>query len=602
MGRRALRKGQLEQAQGHLRKAISRLTSRHPNPETGEAHYLLGLALFFSDQLDESYEFFWKATWNQSWTSASRYHLACTDCRRQRYGSAVDHLTHSITHDGNHHKAKVLMSAILRRTRDTGSSEILREVLDKDPLDQWARYESVLHGTMSPHDFLDLCRNDAQTILDLVFDYADAGLFTEASGLLELHLDHSPASAAVPNPLSRDVMSRYVLAWLHNDSALLEAARQQSPDYFFPSRLHEKAVLEWALKQPGGDPVAAYGLGNYFYDLKRHEDAIAFWERSIKDGASFATVHRNLGIASWNVRSDGPVAKSCYLRAMELDANDPRLVSEYDQLCSKLNESLSDRLEFLESRRDLVTQRDDSMIALAGLHNLMGNPRMALEIIASRRFHPWEGGEGAVLRQFTTAHLLLGMAALSTGEAESALEHFTASMNTPDDLGEAYHLLQAKADVNYWMGCALKALGRDEQAEDCFTLSAGEAGDFSEMTVTTHSPLSYFRGLSLRELGREEDADSLFEDLRTIAEDRIGKPAKIDYFATSLPNLLVFEEDLQMRRDAENILLLALSFHGLGQAERAFSELSKVLAFTNSDQRAADLQRELNRSLGKSAC
>jgi hypothetical protein len=113
------------------------------------------------------------------------------------------------------------------------------------------------------------------------------------------------------------------------------------------------------------------------------------------------------------------------------------------------------------------------------------------------------------------------------------------------------------------------------------------------MAVTSHSPLTYYRGLSLRELGREDQAKALFEDLKAFATAKLGEPAAIDYFATSLPNLLMFEEDRQARRDAENHLLIALACHGLGDLAGAQSQLAQTLAFTNSDQRAADLAAAL---------
>jgi tetratricopeptide (TPR) repeat protein len=188
---------------------------------------------------------------------------------------------------------------------------------------------------------------------------------------------------------------------------------------------------------------------------------------------------------------------------------------------------------------------------------------------------------------------LLGRKDLEAGNLAGALAHFTGAMDTPESLGEAYHLLQAKADVNYWIGLALKQLGRTAEAMEHFTLSSNEAGDFAEMTVTAHSPLSYFRGLSLRELGREDDALSLFADFKAFAEAKLKEIARIDYFATSLPDLLVFDENLQARRDAENQLLLALAYHGLGQTDAARTALDQTLAFTRADQRAVDLQREL---------
>jgi tetratricopeptide (TPR) repeat protein len=275
--------------------------------------------------------------------------------------------------------------------------------------------------------------------------------------------------------------------------------------------------LEWALEDDRHDPVAAYALGNYYYDHKRHADAIRVWKRAVADGAEFATVFRNLGIATWNVHRDGEAARAYYLRALELDSADPRLVSEFDQLRAKLNDPLADRLEFLNQHPELVFQRDDCTVALATLHNLSGDPARALEILTSRRFHPWEGGEGSVLRQFTTAHLLLGRAALDSGAPQIALTHFNAAMETPASLGEAYHLLQAKADVNYWIGMAMKALVRNEQAAEFFIACANEAGDFSNMAVIEHSPLSYYRGLALVELDRDEEAAALFKSLKAFA-------------------------------------------------------------------------------------
>ena len=194
-----------------------------------------------------------------------------------------------------------------------------------------------------------------------------------------------------------------------------------------------------------------------------------------------------------------------------------------------------------------------------------------------------------MLRQFTAAHLLLGRKALASGDAASALRHFTGAMDTLENLGEAYHLHQAKADVNYWIGMAHKALGDPVEAANHFTMCAAEEGDFSEMMVTAHSPLSYFRGLALRELDRPDDATALFQSLKEFARAKLGETAKIDYFATSLPDLLVFNEDLQARRDAENRLLLALAHHGLGETDAAKVELARMFEFTNTNLHAIDL-------------
>jgi tetratricopeptide (TPR) repeat protein len=594
MGRLALRRGEFDKAAGYFRAAVARLTHRHPNPETGEAHYFLGLTLVFQGDYENAYPCLYKATWNQAWQSAAFYQLACLDCRKFDFDAAEDHLRQSMATNLDHHKARVLYAILLRHEEDDGAAELLEEVLSTDPLDHWARYECTCQGTLGKASFLDVIRNDAQTILDLAFDYAEAGFLDDAATLLERHLANPQADCAVPNPLSRTPMTRYVLAWLKKDKKLLEKARTQSPDYFFPSRLQEQVVLEWALAQPGADPIAGYALGNYYYDLKRHRDAIRVWQGAIDAGADFATVYRNLGIATWNILNNGEAARSCYQRALQLGPDDARLVSEYDQLCAKLNDPLAQRLEFLQRHIGRVLQRDDCTVALASLYNLTGQPAAALDLLTNRRFHPWEGGEGSVLRQFTTARILLGNQALAADDAAAALTHFTGAMETPANLGEAYHLFQAKADVNYWIGMAHKSLENSQEAANHFHASATEAGDFAEMAVIAHSPLSYYRGLSLRELGRDDEARVLFEGLRKHGERRLLESAQIDYFATSLPNLLVFEEDLQGRRAAESHLLIAMAYHGLGDVVAAREALAKVMAFTNADQHAINLKLELD--------
>ncbi len=455
-------------------------------------------------------------------------------------------------------------------------------------------------GRATEESFLNVTRNDAQTVLDLVFDYSEAGFYELAIDLLELHHANEVIPVAVPNPLERTAMSRYVLAWLKAQTKATDAgealalARAQAADHLFPSRLEEMVVLQWSCKEAGADPVAAYGLGNFLFDKRRYADAIIAWESAVNAHTMIPQVYRNLGIATWNHHRDGEKSAALYRRALEIDPGDARLVSESDQLAKKRNRPLGERLAFLEAHLPLVLHRDDATVELAALYNLTGRSQDALDLVTSRRFHPWEGGEGAVLRQYTTAQLLLGQAKLGAGDAVAAHEHFTRAMDTPESLGEAYHPLQAKADVNFWIGCSLTFLGRQKEARDHFRQSAEQPGDFTEMAVTAHSPLSYYRGLALRELGRVKEADALFRSLLAFAEAKLNERVEIDYFATSLPNLLVFDEDLSARRNADHQLLMALAHHGLGDFRSARASLNAVLSFDRSNQHAADLDRRLN--------
>jgi tetratricopeptide (TPR) repeat protein len=558
LGRQALGRGQFEAAAAYFETAAQRLTFRHPNPETGEALYYLGLTRRYQGDLAAAYPLLYKATWNYAWRAASYYELACLDLRKGDFATALQHADASLETNASSNKALVLRAICLRALgQSETAAAVLQSLLAVDPLDHWAlaEHSKLVSGVAT---LAASSRNDGQTALDVAFDYADCGSWAEAIEVLQAHESAATVEVAVPNPLERTLMTAYALAWLQAQSGQAEqasdtlaAARQQPANYCFPSRLHEMTVLEWALAQAGADRNAGYGLGNFYFDKKRHEDAITAWECARAADPDFATVHRNLGIAYWNVRRDGEAARASYTRALELDAEDPRLVAEFVQLCGKLGDRAETRLEFLEAHRAQVAERDDATVELATLLNETDQPARALELLTTRRFHPWEGGEGKVLRQYTTARLKLGQAALEADAPEDALEHFKLAFETPDDLGEKYHLLQAKADVLYWQGQALRALGREAEARAAFEAAASESGDFQGMAVTAFSELTIFKALALRALDREDEAKTVLQAVVDYTTAEIKVPAKIDYFATSLPNLLVFEEDLDASKQAQ---------------------------------------------------
>lgn len=563
LGRRKLQTGRFAAAIEHFQLAVKRLTFRHPNPETGEAHYFLGLALRLTGDLEGAYNVLYKSAWNYAWRAAAYYELACLDARKGDCFTALEHLQTSLQTNAANNKALVLRAICLRRMNDKDSAlAVLNELLASDPLDHWALAEKGLleRGELQ---LSYLSRNDAQTALDVAFDYADCGCLGEAIALLEHHHATEVTAVAVPNPMERSQLTHYTLAWLLQKAGRpadalerLKIARSMSPDYCFPSRLHELPVLEWALAQPGADRNAAYGLGNFFYDRKRYTEAIDAWETAAEADPDFATAHRNLGIAYWNVRCDKQGARKCYEKAMDCNPADSRLLVEFVQLLGKLGECAQTRLELLEKHTAQVLERDDAIVEWVTLLNDTDQAARALGIVSSRSFHPWEGGEGKVLRQYTRSRLMLGQQALEKGDAVTALEHFVKALETPDTLGEKYHLLQAKADVLYWQGRALRALGKEEEAIEKLELASAESGDFQGMAVTAYSELTVFKALALSELGRTDEVRAILDAMEEYARSEMEKPAKIDYFATSLPNLLVFEEDInQAKKDSLQQLL-----------------------------------------------
>ena len=191
-------------------------------------------------------------------------------------------------------------------------------------------------------------------------------------------------------------------------------------------------------------------------------------------------------------------------------------------------------------------------------------------------------------------HLSLGRAALARGEPAAAVAHFRAALESPANLGEAKHLLANQSDIHYWLGLALEAAGQGAEARRHWTLAAEFRGDFQQMSVRAISELTYYSALSLRRLGKIAAAKKLLHELLAYARDLAKAEAKIDYFATSLPTMLLFDDDLQARQTTTALFLEAQARLGLGQKARAAALLRAVLKRDPAHALASELSEAVS--------
>src|SRR5208282_5970088 len=143
---------------------------------------------------------------------------------------------------------------------------------------------------------------------------------------------------------------------------------------------------------------------------------------------------------------------------------DARLLYERDQLWKRLGEKPAKRLRELENHPQLVSQRDDLMVEFCALLNQSGRHVEAMQLLAGRKFQPWEGGEGAALGQHVRTQLALGHEALAYRDYPCAVSHFEEALKSPSNLGEAKHLLANQSDIHYWLGVACDRLGEKAKA------------------------------------------------------------------------------------------------------------------------------------------
>jgi tetratricopeptide (TPR) repeat protein len=586
LGRWCMRKGNFAEAEQLLRASIARATERNPNPYDGEPYYNLGLVLSLQERTSDAYDAFYKATWNAAWRGPAHHRLAEIDCGRSAWTKALDHIERSLRADADNLNARNLKAMILSRIgRDEDARQIVGATRALDPLDIWSRY---LGDGQVP--------KDGQLRLDLSFDLQRAGMLDDARLVL--------SASSVGTDDGSEAMLLYALGSVcarlgceEESATAYRRAGAASPKYVFPSRLEEMLVLQKAITVNPQDARARYYLGNLLYDRRQHEEAIQSWEAAMALDPDFATVWRNLGFGYFNVRRDQVKAIRAFATASALAPNDARILYEQDQLLKRTGELPERRLADLKAARRLVEQRDDLIVEYAALCNLTGRPEEALEVLLQRRFQPWEGGEGMVLTQFTQANLLLGQAAMKQGNLAEGLAHFQACLHPPANLGETWHLLANRSQIEYWTGAAFEAMNDHTQAREQWRRAARREGDFVQMELRPVSESTFWSGMALKRLGEADRASQIFQKVLDYSAQLEKKTPKIDYFATSLPAMLLFEEDLEHRQRILALFLHAQACVGLGRIEEAVNHLNMVEEMDHNHPGPSSLRATLTQAV-----
>ncbi|MFC4307084.1 DUF5107 domain-containing protein [Cohnella boryungensis] len=583
-----LRRGLLKESETHFRRAIGSLTWRNPNPYDSEAYYLLGMSLRRQNRLEEAFSALYKSVWSAAWQDAGYLSLAQIAASKGAYEEALELVERSLIRNSRNYKSRHLKAALLRKTgRPAAALAYAEETLTLDCADFGSANERILalraqgneaEATAAMTELMRLMRGDAHNYLSLAADYAGAGLFEEA---IEAASRIAPSAEKPVYP-----MLHYTLAYLYESigqsdqaSSHRQAGNAASPDYCFPNSAFDLMVLEAALAANSEDDKAHYYMGNLLYDKKRYNDAMAHWERSTAILDSFATVHRNLALGYYNKQGKASAALTSLEKAFSCNTRDARVFYELDQLYKKLGREPQARLDNLERYKPLVEQRDDLYVEYVTLLNLQGAHREAVDALSARRFHPWEGGEGKVTGQYVLAYVELGKQALAEGRFAQAAELLTQALTYPENLGEGKLAGAQENHVYYYLGCAYEGQGESDQARRCWTLaSQGLEEPASAMFYNDQPPeMIFYQGLAWEKLGNEQEAKRRFNKLIDYAEKHLFEEVKMDYFAVSLPDFLVFDDDLNARNRLHCRFMRGLGLIGLGRTREALADLDEAL-------------------------
>ncbi|MFG0254156.1 MAG: DUF5107 domain-containing protein, partial [Rhodopirellula sp. JB053] len=577
-GKLLLRHGQFAKSIGYFERAIERLTRHNPNPYDGEPLYNLGVAQTMLGNDEAAFDAFYKATWNDEWVSASFFELARLATKKGNRQDAINYCQRCLDRNAHHTQAAHLLAYLQRGTAE--HAEHLETELQNNAFNFGIQWERAV-ATDDYATFDSLTRQDPNTVLEIAIDYTAFGQYEAASNILSRLISQSD-DKTVP------AMIRYHLAHClekigNTDEATAQRRIARSigtGDVFFANKLEDIAVLQSAMQSADGDPIAAYQLGNLWYDRRQYDDAIDCWEKCVAEDASFATAWRNLSLAYFNQRGEQDRALEAMETAFRLSPNDPRILFELDQLCLRIGESPDERLDRLSNHRDLVNQRDDLYLQLCTLDNLTGHHDSALDLLMHRNFRPWEGGEGKVPAQYVTALVQLAQKASDENNPSQAIDYLERALQWPHNLGEGKLQGIQENEIQYHLGCAYEAMGESAKATQWFNAaSEGLSEPSSAMYYNDQPPETiFYQGLAQAKLGNQDEATKRFECLIEYGKRHFNDEVTIDYFAVSLPHFLVFEPDLKQNNQIHCRFMIALGSLGLGRIAEAQQQFSEILS------------------------
>ncbi len=549
-----LRSAQVAESIPYFEAAIRKQTWRNPNPYAGEVYYNLGLALEQLDRLPEAADAFFKAVWSAETAGPAFFHLGCISCRQNRLTEALRFAEESIIRGWHDMKARSLKASLLRKLHgDTsGYRQFLEESLAIDPL-----YLPLLFRHMGRTAFDQVACGRPEEYLITAYEFICFGCWEDAIDVLSTCHAESP-------------LKYYVLAYakgrMGSQEAAAEAlkAEQLPVDFCFPNKPEELPVLEYAVSVLPAAPKAHYYLGEFFYDRKQYETAILHWQAAVKEQPDLAAAHRNLSIAYYN-HGSRDLAAGEIAEAVRLEPGNSRFLLEQDQLLKRLDRPVKERLAILEAHPDLLPDRTALMLAWISLLNADGQHEKALDRLMNYNFHVWEGGEGKVADEYKAALFALAEKVLAAGLAQEAIDYASRTLSYPACLGEGKLENVPDHRAYFLMGCAYRMLGNETRAKECFVRAASGSQVPEPVRYYNDQPSDYiyYQGLAFHALGDEENAKRSFHQLIIFGERHIFDKTGYDFFAVSMPELEVYQDDIQKRSDDYCRRLMALGRKGL---------------------------------------
>lgn len=568
-----------QQAERYAANALKRAHGLNKNPKSGEASHLLASAQETQGKLKEAYDNYFKSSWSGDCRDSAFYNLARLELFSGNITKALSFCNQSLRFNGCNNLAMALNAILLVKAgKKETALQYIDTQLEEYPLSyllHYARY-AVAQDELSLNTLKTIMNNRGVNSSVLAAWLVNLNMSADALTILKV-LDNKEAMPLL-----------WRAALTHNESEksqlIAEAQNNFAAKVRFPNLIEEVDMLrklsDWGFAQ--------YLLGCFYYSKKRYDDAVACWSFTLQQMPDFAPAHRLMGIWAWNKQHDFAQAEKSLLRAIQLEPDNARLLFERDYLYKINGKSPAFRLTVLEDKIDTALMRDDLTAELLNMWNIQGQTDVAAKILAERKFHPWEGGEGRVTGQYVINKQRKAIAAIHQGQFSEAREILESAFTYPLNLGEGRLAGQTDNDIWFMLGWCAEKQSDHCQATKAYREASKGGSTLDAGRYYNDQPVDYafYQAMSYKKLGNLDKATEMFKNFIAWANRHCDDEVKSDFFAVSLPDLVVLDSDTQLNHQQHCLFVSALGYLGMEDIPQFKKAIQTLLEINPSHDKA----------------
>ncbi|CAH3634218.1 Lipopolysaccharide assembly protein B [Klebsiella pneumoniae] len=561
------------------RAALQRAHRLNKNPRDGEASMLLASVLERMGDDAGAWDHYYKASWSGNCRDAAWWSLARLAMKRGDVADALEKVNTSLRFNASNPLAMGLKALALANSgQKKAALEFIFASLEQYPLSY------PLHCARWMIERSD----DARETLLRITGRRGVNASLLAGWLLSIG-----QTSAVKEVLavldSQEALPMLWRASLSDDANerqqfIAAAEHCHAHNVRFPNSLDEVQMLQ----SLGDSAFARYLLGCFWYSKRRYDEAVSCWRETLEKSPDYAPAHRLLGVYSWNKQQDATQALAYLQRAVALEPDNARFLFELDFLQKLLARPVHERLTTLVEHKAVVLKRDDLTAELLSLWNASGHYADAAAILDTRVFHPWEGGEGKITGQYLLNQLHRALQFIERGAFKQATDCLKAALRYPDNLGEGRLPGQTDNDIWYLLGYCAEQAGDAQQAAEYYQLARQGGSTLDAGRYYNDQPADYlfWQGIALRKSGNPAQAEQHFRHFIDWAAQHRDDVPQVDFFAVSLPDLVVLDVSAQQRHLQHCLFIEALGHLGLGNVSACQQRMQQLLQINPAHDKA----------------